>query len=318
MLNQISNVVIRTVNTARFKIGKYSPEILIVLGAASIIAGTVNACKSTMKLPEVLEKSDDMVEKIHAAKDGIVKIREGETYTEEDANNDLRICYIQTAWNVTKLYAPSVCLIGGGLACMLGSHIIMRSRNAAAIAAFNTVTATFAAYRGRVADRFGDSVQKEIERGVKAIDVETGETNEDGTPKTEKGLIKIDESEDGAYSVQFTKETAPTTWQNSAEYNRVFLKQAQNNANMRLKRDHFLFLNDVYRSIGIAPTKVGQIVGWTYNPDNPEECSFVDFGTYDAYDPSMPHAENTREWIDKHEKNIWLHFNVDDVIIDKI
>ena len=92
----------------------------------------------------------------------------------------------------------------------------------------------------------------------------------------------------------------------------MFLRARQNWFNDKLKADGYLFLNDVYDELGIPRTKPGQIVGWIYNENNPVGDNYVDFGMYDVnYEPA-------RDFINGHECNILLDFNVDGPILDLI
>ena len=81
-------------------------------------------------------------------------------------------------------------------------------------------------------------------------------------------------------------------------------------ANDLLKARGRLFLNEVYRMLGIDETKAGQVVGWVYNPDNPTGDNFVDFGIYNMQ------RERVRAFVNGYEPNILLDFNVDGVIWD--
>lgn len=298
----------RMANKALFKIKKHSPEILMAVGTVCIVTGTVTACKATLKLPDITEEAGDLIDKIHGAEEGTVKIKEGETYSEEDATKDLRVVYIQTAVKVVKLYAMPTVLVAGGLGCMFGSHIIMRKRNAAAVAAYAAVSKAFAEYKERVKERFGDQVEHEIATGMKVVEVETGEVNEDGTPKKEKVTVS-DKETDNPFSVLFDLNNAPSTWQNDAEYNRMIVNQAEIAANAKLKRKGYLFLNDVYDMLGIKGTKIGQFAGWVYSDDNP---TCVDFGLTRMDDPELAC------FLKGAEKNVWLVFNCESNIVDKI
>ena len=94
----------------------------------------------------------------------------------------------------------------------------------------------------------------------------------------------------------------------------MFLKSEQNYANDRLKARGYLFLNEVYERLGIPPTKAGQIVGWVYDPNNPNHNgdNYVDFGLYNI------HKEKTRDFVNGYEEVILLDFNVDGPILDRI
>lgn len=58
----------------------------------------------------------------------------------------------------------------------------------------------------------------------------------------------------------------------------MHLRAEQQYANDRLRVRGYLYLNEVYDRLGIGGSKMGQIVGWVYDPDNPDYDNFVDFG----------------------------------------
>lgn len=297
----------RLANKFAFKAKKHSPEILIAVGAVSIVTGTVQACKATLKMQDVLETTSDNLEKIHGLEDGTLKVKEGETYTEEDARKDKTTVYIQTAVKAVKLYGPSIVLIGGGLGCMIGSHIIMRRRYGAAVAAYSAVTTAFNEYKARVKERFGEQTQYELEHGVKAEEVET--TDENGNKKKENVYV-TEKMIKHPYSVIFD-ESNPN-WERDSGYNLIFIKNAEDAANRKLRRKGYLFLNDVYDMLGISNTYIGQFAGWVWDPADPSIDSRVDFGLYDDYNPQKV------AFLQGDEYSVVLDFNCDGNIIDKI
>lgn len=297
----------RLANKFAFKAKKHSPEILIAVGAVSIVTGTVQACKATLKMQDVLETTSDNLEKIHGLEDGTLKVKEGETYTEEDARKDKTTVYIQTAVKAVKLYGPSIVLIGGGLGCMIGSHIIMRRRYGAAVAAYSAVTTAFNEYKARVKERFGEQTQYELEHGVKAEEVET--TDENGNKKKET-VYATEKMIKHPYSVIFD-ESNPN-WERDSGYNLIFIKNAEDAANRKLRRKGYLFLNDVYDMLGISNTYIGQFAGWVWDPADPSIDSRVDFGLYDDYNPQKV------AFLQGDEYSVVLDFNCDGNIIDKI
>lgn len=297
----------RLANKFAFKAKKHSPEILIAVGAVSIVTGTVQACKATLKMQDVLETTSDNLEKIHGLEDGTLKVKEGETYTEEDARKDKTTVYIQTAVKAIKLYGPSIVLVGGGLGCMIGSHIIMRRRYGAAVAAYSAVTTAFNEYKDRVKERFGEQTQYELEHGVKAEEVEPPDEN--GNKKKETAYV-TEKMIKHPYSVIFD-ESNPN-WERDSGYNLIFIKNAEDAANRKLRRKGYLFLNDVYDMLGISNTYIGQFAGWVWDPADPSIDSRVDFGLYDDYNPQKV------AFLQGDEYSVVLDFNCDGNIIDKI
>lgn len=296
--------LMKTYKKVELKAIKHSPEILAGVGVVGVVGSLVMACKATTKLSDVLEESKEQLDKIkEVAADPAYE----EKYTQDDAKKDTTITYVQTAMKVTKLYAPSVILCAGSLGCLLASNNILKKRNAALSAAYMTVDKSFKEYRKRVADRFGEEVEKEIRYNIKAEEIT--KVDEDGNEVTETVKIMDGTDDPNSYSdyARFFDESC-AAWQNDAEYNLTFLKAQQQYANDLLKARGRLFLNEVYRMLGIDETKAGQVVGWVYNPDNPTGDNFVDFGIYNMQ------RERVRAFVNGYEPNILLDFNVDGVI----
>lgn len=138
-MNDIMVKASRFAAKAKFKLGKHSPEILMVCGAVGAVTSAVMACKATLKVNDIMSAHQSSVATIHDVKDGKVEVKEGAEYTEEDAKKDLTTVYVQTGVKLVKLYAPAVILGGLSLGCMIGSNRILQKRNAALTAAYVTL-----------------------------------------------------------------------------------------------------------------------------------------------------------------------------------
>ena len=101
-------------------------------------------------------------------------------------------------------------------------------------------------------------------------------------------------------------------WEKSPEHNLFFLKSVQNFMNDKLRANGHVFLNEVYKELGFEDTKAGQVVGWIYDPENPNGDNYIDFGIYD------PKDEKARDFVNGYERVILLDFNVDGPILDLI
>ena len=293
--------MIRMYNDSKNMVQKHSPEILAGVGVVGVVASTVMACKATMKLNDILEESKETRDKIREVESNP---RYEEQYSHEDAKKDLTINYTQTGLKIAKLYAPAVILGSASLGCLLASNDILRKRNAALSAAYMTVDKSFKEYRSRVAERFGEEVEKEIRYNIKAEEVTSTVVAEDGSETTVTETVKTMDPNLYSDYAKFFDEASPY-WQKDPEYNFMFLKSQQQYANDLLKARGRLFLNEVYEMLGIDKTKAGQIVGWVYNPENPIGDNFVDFGIFDMS------KERVRAFVNGYEPNILLDFNVD-------
>ena len=299
---EIMNNITRTFNKVGFSLKKHSPEILVVAGVAGTVASAVMACKATTKLSAILDESKENVEKIHnyVANEGF-----SEAYTEEDSKKDLVITYTQTGLKIAKIYAPAVLLGAASITCILASNNILRKRNVALAAAYATIDHGFKEYRGRVVERFGKELDRELKYNIKAKEFEEVAVNEDGTETVVKNVVSVADNPNEYSDYARVFDDGCIGWDKDAEYNLTFLKQTQKYANDLLKSKGHLFLNEVYDMLGIPRTKAGQVVGWIYDEKNPIGDNFVDFGIYDI------HREKVRDFINGYERVIILDFNVD-------
>ena len=297
----------RTVSRVGFKFKKHSPEILVVVGVAGVVASTVLACKATLKVNEVLDEANADIEKIHTA------VEEGRTeagaeYDEVDGKKDLAIVYAQSGVKFAKLYGPAVVLGVVSVGCIVASHQILRKRNIALAAAFASVDRGFREYRGRVIERFGDEMDRELKYNLKAKEIEEKVVDENGNEKIVKKTVQVGEPERSPYTKCFDEYCI--NWTKNPEDNLTFLMAQMNYANERLQAKEHLFLNDVYEMLGLPKTKAGQVVGWYWIKGVHE--SKIDFGIFDLYD------ECKRDFVNGRERSIWLDFNVDGNILDYI
>lgn len=307
MKTDLINSMTRSIHRIGFKIKKHSPEILMVAGTVGVVASGVMACRATLKVNEVLEQTKTDIDSIHEAKtNGVTKA--GQSYSEEDSKKDLAIVYTKTGVEFVKLYAPSVVLAALSLTAIISSHNILHKRNVALAAAYTAVDKGFKDYRNRVVERFGKDLDRELRYNIKTEEVEERVVDENGEEKVVKKTIEVAQCEPDVYSKIY--DDGCTGWTKSPEHNLVFLKQQQDWCNRKLQEDGFLFLNDVYQLLGFQKTKMGQVVGWVYDPSNPKCDSYVDFGIYDIYD------RKKRDFVNGYERNIRLDFNVDGNVWD--
>ena len=297
----------KIINKVKFNVVKHSPEILMGLGIAGVITSTVLACRSTLKVQEILDYKEENMNNIKEV------LAEGrEDYTEEDARKDKTIIMTTTAIRIMKLYIPSVIVGAGSIACLLESHNVMRNRNAGLAAALAATTESFKQYRERVTEKYGDEVDKEMRYGIKKEKKE-----KDGKKTKEEIVVGCDEKELSGYARYFNENNI--NWSDDPQFNLMFLRQNQNWANDKLISQGYLYLNDVYEALGFPKSKAGQVVGWVYDPHNTEHGdNYVDFGIYDlnvkGYRDEMTNdtiAEERQDFINGYKSSILLDFNVD-------
>lgn len=307
------NNLVQTASTmlakTKFRVQQHSPEILVVTGVVGAVASAVMACRATLKVNDILDEHRETVATIHEAADDPELEDE---YSKDDEVHDLTITYVKTGWNLIKLYGPSVILGAASVASILGGHHILRKRNLAIAAAYTLIDDNFKDYRKRVIERFGEDVDKELKYNLKKQKITETITDENGKEKKVKTTEEVLVDEDGnrvlhsAYA-KFFDETS-VEWTKDPEYNLAFLNRQQKYANDLLESHGYLFLNDVYKMLGLKPTRAGQRVGWLKKGNGD---GYVDFGIYNIkYAPA-------RDFVNGYENVVIIDPNVDGVIDDK-
>lgn len=297
----ISNKMGVKFNKFTLQVKKHSPEILAAAGVVGIAASTIMACKATTKISDILNDTQEEIDTIHNFINTEKAVEKN--YTDEDMKKDLAIVYVQTGMKIAKLYAPAATISILSITSMVTSNQILRKRNVALAAAYKTVDKGFKEYRGRVVDRFGEQVDKELKFNTKAKKIETIEIDsETGKEKRVKKEINVGGDVDGLYTVMFDENCQAFSGTHS--YNSFLLRAEQNYANDLLKARGHVFLNEVYDRLGLPRTKAGQIVGWVYNPENPVGDNYIDFGMNEVY---VEDAGDCRYILD---------FNVDGNVLD--
>lgn len=310
MKTEFMNKMSRSLHRAGLQVKKHSPEILLVTGIITGGAALIAACRATTKIESVLAETKNNVEQVHeCAAAGEICVKEGNEirtveYTEEDSKKDLTIIYAKSAWKFTKLYAPAIGLGVISLTCILASHGIIHKRNTALAATVTAVGNEFDAYRGRVVERFGADMDRELKYNIKAKEVEETIVNEDGTESVVKKTIEVIEDPYAGQSEYARCYCEGCTGHSKdPEANLTFLRAQQRWANDRLRVEGHVFLNEVYDMLGIPRSSAGAIMGWVYDPENPDYK--IDFGIYNIHIPA------NRDFVNGWERSIWLDFNVD-------
>lgn len=303
LANVIKNPKItRAIYSAKLQLMKASPEIAMVAGGVCIITGVVFAAKGGIKAKEVIDEKNKTMENVRECRE-----ENPNMYSEEDKQRDTAIVYSKMAVGLAKVYAPAIGFTAAGIGLMILSRNILRSRNAALAAALATTTTSFKEYRKRVVEKYGEDIDQMLRHNMRLEEVEKKEVNpETGKEETKKETFRVVNNKDISEFAKIFDEYN-RNWKSNPNANLMFLRAQQRYANDMLRLQGYLFLNDVYEMLGFDPTKEGQIVGWIYNPDDPN-CkgdNYVDFGIYNIA------RERARDFVNGYEPSILLDFNVD-------
>ena len=309
VFNKIGDGVASTVK-------EHSPEICLGLGIACTLAGTVVACKGTIKARKVVDEAREDIETIEKSEE------EGSTYDDanvpvpyshKDAVNDKAIILSKAGLGLVKAYGPAVILTATGIALLISGHKILRKRNIALVAAYQSISEAYKRYQSKAADKLGETVARNLKYNLeeKEVETETGKKNKDGTPKTKtEKLLVMGNPIDEMSPYCRIYDDGCTGWDNNAAYNLAYLKGRQSwwNDVLKARPNHTVFLNEVYKDLGIPETEAGQVVGWTLKPGVMKD-GYIDFGIFNmAYTPN-------RDFVNGYQPVCLLDFNVDGVVI---
>lgn len=271
---------------------KNAPTLLFGAGVVGMLGSTILACRATLKLQDVIEKTQTDLETANSL--------EHRDYSDQDRRRDVTIIYSRNVIRIGRLYAPAVLLGAASIGCLTKSHNILSERNLALTAAYAAVDKAFGQYRERVVEKYGEEEDRNFRYSTEEVDF----IDEKGKTRT----VQI--AGPGAESMyaRFFDQYSPN-WSKEPEYNLLFLRCQQNYANDLLKSRGHIFLNEVYDMLGMERSRAGAVVGWVISH---EGDNFIDFGVFDGDNP------NSRDFVNGREGSILLDFNVDGVIYDKI
>lgn len=308
-LSTVKDIATRAIWRGGLIVSKYGPDFMLGFGITGLVGATVIALseKTKMRAEEVIEMHRENMDVIEEARATCP-----DKYSEDDKRQDTAIAMVRTGMKIAKIYGPAVILGVTSVGCILGSHEILNRRNLGLMAAYTALDEGFKKYRGRVVSELGKESDYHFRHGTAMPGEEYDE--KDGQKKVIPEEKKVshetrkETTEPSIYAVWFSEEST-LQWRKDAISNEYFLKSQQNYANDKLKAHGHLFLNEVYDSLGLPRTSAGAVVGWLANSDGDNK---VDFGLYN------PVNDGSYDPIDGYNRPIFLDFNVDGSIWDKI
>jgi Tfp pilus assembly major pilin PilA len=264
MMRFVPIAVTRLAGKAVLQSKKNSPHIFFGAGVAGACVSTFLACRATLKLEPVLDEIKSDIDQVNRRPS--VADNNGISYTDQEHRRDLAYAYLRGGRDLGKLYGPAFVVGAASIAALTGSHVQLSRRNAALTAAYAGIAQALEEYRARVRAEVGDEKESDIWLGIEEQTV----TDEDG----KKQKVKVAANPE-RHSRFFDQKCG--NWKPDPDYNRFFLQSQQNFWNQRLNAYGYVFLNDVYESLGYERTSDGQLLGWTLDSGD----GYISFGLDD-------------------------------------
>jgi hypothetical protein len=293
-MNLVPKSASRAAHRTLLKLNASSPTILVVAGVVGLGATAVMAAKATRKIDPVLDQHKQARGEIGYVRGSQDKL----------GQKQIMRLYMDTGWELTKIYGPTILVGTTSAVAVLGGHRIIRGRQIATMAAYSGLLEQFNGYRKRVAQTLGDEMEQSIYEGAH------GEYKEDPDHKGEYKLTPQYSSElEQSYLRPWFDETNPNFTRDPLS-NYLFLKGVQSHMNRLLDVRGHVFLNDALDALGMPRCREGAIAGWVHNSKTGD--NWVDFGFMTGNDP---HTVAFRNQV---ERTVRLNFNIDGTIWDLI
>lgn len=315
LMNKITMGISKVTGRTGLLIQKRSPEILIAVGVTSIVGCVIMSCRATLKLEETLDRHNEKVEKYKeakvAAEENNIRIEE---YSDKEYRRDIAVVYMQTTWDLVKLYGPPITLGVAGIVCILSSHGIMKQRNAGLLAAYKLAEGSYNALFDRVREEVGEEKANMWRRGEREVAYEETVTDENGkNKKVKKTEIVQDPNLPNKFARFFDKNSRE--WGSDWSYNEMFVVIQQNQLNDLLQSRGHVTLNDFYDAFGIERTPEGCVLGWLRGKGDDYICCGFEYN-----DQNQPIIRKPHRNCDDYDQHILLLPNINEhsVIWDQI
>lgn len=257
------------------------PTVATVGGVAGLVGAMVLAVHvSVKKLPDIVEARKARAEEIEtAAERGI---------PEDIIKKDKLRNSAGFALDVVKAYSPVLALEGVSIISILSAHGEMNRRNAAMVAAYESMAIGLRSYRDRVAEKLGEEEESRLYLGTSSATIEGEEVNpETGRKRKTHESIDILGGELPPKTLVFeefvsTPEGEPNIgsrrWVRDMATNRFSVQTVQNYMNDRLQICGWVSVNEVLEELGFDRIPSGQYWGWVA-----EEGVYIDLSMKTIY-----------------------------------
>lgn len=256
-------------------------DIFMVTGFILDLTGTAWLTKS------VYDCHDDIEE--HK-----VKVKKARTKKEKNKVT------LNTAKKVAKKTVLPAAVKLTGDAFIVASKAVDKKTIGGLTASVSSLSMAYASARQRVAEAEGEDKAAEYFDGVKektVVDSEAGGVTKEYEVNEERG----------DYSAIFDSANS-TGWIDNAYVNKKTIQDVERYANFKLRKNGYVFVNEIRKDLKLPLTATGYIAGWIYDPDFKGEKQ-IDFG--------LGRKENKR-FMEGLETVAILYFNCEPNIMTKL
>lgn len=203
-----------------------SPQILTGLGVAGVVSTAILTGRASFIASRMLQIRNE-------------ETRDAEFTPREQFTDD-----VKTVW---KLYVPPVVTGTVTIACIIGANSVNTRRNAALAAAYGLTETAFREYKEKVIETVGQKAEEKVVTAIAQDKVEA-------TPKSTTEVVFH-----GSKEMLCFESISGRYFHCDMET----LRKAENAMNLEIINEMYVSLNDFFGKIGLAPTAIGEDLGWT-------------------------------------------------------
>ena len=295
-----------------------SPELLIGAGVVGLVGAAVVAVRRGVRWHSAAKA--EIVHDLEAIK----KAEGSPQYTREDKVQDYARVIGKGVWSFTQIYGPSVAAGVASVVSILAGTGVLKGRLAAMTSAAATAQAALERYRSRVREKLGEDADYEFAYEVSAKKPKN--KHEDGTKESLVTYHLVPSSGEWMAASPYSRlwDENAMEWCANREIQFLTLRSLENHFNQELNARGVVFLNDVYKALGLPMSKDAALVGWIKDYEKPKIAKLaaelgrvpgdgvISFGVFENESPSA------RAYLAGDDNRVVLDFNVDGVIYDLI
>lgn len=295
-----------------------SPELLIGAGVVGLVGAAVVAVRRGVRWHSAAK-----AEIVHDL-ETIKKAEGSPQYTREDKVQDYARVIGKGVWSFTQIYGPSVAAGVASVVSILAGTGVLKGRLAAMTSAAATAQAALERYRSRVREKLGEDADYEFAYEVSAKKAKI--KHEDGTKESLVTYHLVPSSGEWMAASPYSRlwDENAMEWCANRDIQFLTLRSLENHFNQELNARGVVFLNDVYKALGLPMSKDAALVGWIKDYEKPKMAKLaaelgrvpgdgvISFGVFENESPSA------RAYLAGDDNRVVLDFNVDGVIYDLI
>jgi len=227
-----------------------SPTVLSGIAVTGVVGTVILAVRAT---PEAMQK-------LHEARRAAWMSKEEGELIDDDHLIDLKT-KVSVTW---RLYAPAIASGVATIACIIGANAMGMRRNAATLAAYTLVDATFREYKEHVLAELTPAKAQKIDDKINIDRVERDQPTSTQIIITGNGEQRCYDPISGRYF--------------SSDVEKI--RQAANTIGTLVIREMYASQDEFYELLGLSSTLIGETMGWTV--DNMLEIDFTAHLTEDG------------------------------------